>query len=129
MKRVYRGRCYDTEKAELIGADELGEVKLYRKKTGEYFLYKETVSNSTAITPISFDQANDWALDKFCISQLISQFGEFKISGEKCPLQLSLDTGIIEMIKRISSEKGISASEFITKLVINYVECKGDVDL
>ena len=50
MKKIINGKLYDTETAKLIGRSYHGEgprdfrhysEELYRKRTGEYFLYGE----------------------------------------------------------------------------------------
>lgn len=79
MRKVIKGRVYDTEKAELVYyfendiANNLFYVReeLYRKRNGEYFLYAEGgagtkyaeyVGNNhwkpgTVILPLSYDDA------------------------------------------------------------------------
>ena len=83
MKKIIRGRTYNTEKAQRIGSWNNGHgggdldymvETLYRKRTGEYFLegcggarsrYAEIDGNMMAsgcrIVPLSFDQARNWA--------------------------------------------------------------------
>ncbi|KWZ95983.1 hypothetical protein HMPREF3224_01019 [Anaerococcus hydrogenalis] len=83
MNKVINGKRYDTEKAELVGnwtnGHRYGEFqyeceKLYRKKTGEFFLYgsggpmssyavpsgNNNWTGSSKITPISVDEAKEW---------------------------------------------------------------------
>ena len=83
MKKIINGRRYDTDTAEFIGkweniynsADLQYECEeLYRKKTGEFFMYGEggpassfavqtgttSWSGSCKITPITEDEAKKW---------------------------------------------------------------------
>lgn len=83
MNKVINGRRYDTETAELVGewtnGHRYGEFQyeceeLYRKKTGEFFLYgsggpmssyavpsgNNNWTGSSKITPISIDEAKKW---------------------------------------------------------------------
>ncbi|MBR5180026.1 MAG: hypothetical protein IKW90_14715 [Lachnospiraceae bacterium] len=116
MKRVFRGRCYDTEKAELLGEDDSGLEKLFRKRTGEFFLYKKDVSGTAAIEPVTFDQAQEWGEEFFDIMKFVRVFGEIEKTGEKVPLQLVLDRGIINKMKKMAVEEGISISELVTRV-------------
>ena len=82
MKKIILGRRYDTETAELIGLfrdscpGQFDYVKeeLYRKRTGEYFLYGEggprsryaksegsTFSSGSDIRRMTEDEAREWA--------------------------------------------------------------------
>ena len=83
MKKIINRKMYDTETAKCVGSFSYGSCRdfdhyaeeLYRKKTGEYFLYGEggaaskyargVDQNSTSggweITPLSEERAMDWA--------------------------------------------------------------------
>ena len=83
MKKIINGRLYDTSTATLIGSVnysypgdfEYWEENLYRKKTGEFFLYGEggpmsqyahrTGQNQWAggegIRPLTLTEAREWA--------------------------------------------------------------------
>lgn len=66
MKRVICNKVYDTDTATMIGStfdvDEIGEVRdemtLYRKKTGEFFIYDVTAGK---IKPLTYEDAETWA--------------------------------------------------------------------
>ena len=96
MKKIINGRKYDTETAKFIAKwdnDELGgryvEEKLYRKKTGEFFIdgyggamskYCRAVGNACIegreIVPISKDEAKEW-LEKYSTCEIYEEiFGE-----------------------------------------------------
>ena len=83
MKKYIDGKCYDTETAKYIGSDSYAypgdynywEEKLYRKKTGEYFLHGEGGANTRysvsidqnswtggeKIIPLTKEEAREWA--------------------------------------------------------------------
>ncbi len=115
MKRVFRGRSYDTDKAERIAQDD--DEILYRKKTGEYFLYKTGIDSSAAIAPLSYDEAREWADDHMSIFISCKYFFDIARKGTKAPLQLAFDKGVIELMKRVSVERGVTISELVEKLV------------
>jgi hypothetical protein len=83
MKKIINGRRYDTETAQLVGSTRYSnrtdfyfwEEELYRKKTGEFFLYGEggpmskysrrtgpnQWSGGKEIRPLSLKEAQEWA--------------------------------------------------------------------
>lgn len=84
MKKIIKGKVYDTETAKFLGegGSDVGpgdfnfyNEELYVKKTGEYFLYgyggamsryarqieQSSWSGGEAITPLSYDEAREWA--------------------------------------------------------------------
>lgn len=54
MRRVIKGRLYDTESARPIGEAE--GIKVYRTKTGNFF------AAGIDITPMTLDEARDWSI-------------------------------------------------------------------
>ena len=77
MKKAINKRVYNTETASLVEVFEQYEnrcveirtEKLYRKRDGEYFLYRKTnlsVSNTDeVIIPLSREQAMRWIKKRF----------------------------------------------------------------
>jgi hypothetical protein len=83
MKKIINGKRYDTETAQLIGSASYSNrtdfrfwsEELYRKKTGEFFLYGEggpaskysrqieqnSWSGGKEITPLTREEAQEWA--------------------------------------------------------------------
>lgn len=65
MKKVINGLLYNTDTAKEIGSIDNGSVfnhkleKLYRKRTGEYFLYEKN-NRYELITPLEPDEAKSW---------------------------------------------------------------------
>lgn len=98
MKRILRGRKYDTDTARLVkewsNCDNYGSpytrydnqfylVQLYRKQTGEYFLYGETTCTQKilpldaddAATYLHFEPAHDPQWDRNASVHLEDTFG------------------------------------------------------
>ena len=99
MKKVINNRLYNTETATCVGTFDNGyedndfkavTEQLYRKKTGEFFLYgwggamtnyaERCGSNSwgsgEAINPLSIEQAKEWAEEHLSGDKYIEIFGE-----------------------------------------------------
>jgi hypothetical protein len=98
-KKIIKGKLYNTETATLVGKWDNGyhisdfnycEERLYRKRTGEYFLIggggglsqcnKGYDDNSWGygypITPISEEEAKQCAEDRLSADEYIALFGE-----------------------------------------------------
>ena len=98
MKKIINGRMYDTETAEKIEEWDNGmygndfracEETLYKKKTGEYFIYghggalsKYSIScgngstGSSDIIPLTEDEAKNWMETKGDPDVYLEEFGE-----------------------------------------------------
>ncbi len=99
MKKIIEGRKYDTDTAELIASYGNGlsrsdeswyEEDLYRKKTGEYFLYGEGGAYSRhgeggffgprkasrGITALTDKEMQEWAVERLGVEEYESIFGE-----------------------------------------------------
>lgn len=99
MKAVINGRKYDTETAEMVGSwsNNLGRgdwhwcnEELYRKKTGEFFLYGEggglsphrtwlthnSFREGERIVPMTEDEAKAWVEKNLSYWDYANLFGE-----------------------------------------------------
>lgn len=98
MKKIIKGKKYDTDTAHFCGAYSYGSPTdfsylseaLYKKKTGEFFLYgeggaqtkyAETISDNEwcggeAITPLTEDEAKEWAEINLDADEFEDLFGE-----------------------------------------------------
>ena len=114
VKKIINGKRYDTSTAKKLGEWDNGrygsdfdacEEILYRKQTGEYFLYgsggarsKYAVSTgenwtggSEAIKPLAIAQAQKWAeehLDGDKYEEIFGEVDEYIESGEKVQISL-----------------------------------------
>lgn len=101
MKMIINGRKYDTETAKMVGywsnnysySDfNYCEERLYKKKTGEYFLYGEggamskysvscgqnTWGSGQTIIPMKESNAREWAEKHLSVDEYEKLFGEVK---------------------------------------------------
>lgn len=138
MKRIFRGRRYDTDTAKKVGYylygnyDDFGMIEetLYRKNTGEYFLYGHggpmtkygcACSDGSRgfgdkIIPLTLEQAQEWAEKHLDGDEYEKIFGAVEETGEKQSVTMSLDKGTIERLKRVSVDQGISVSELVCQM-------------
>lgn len=142
MKKVIRGRLYDTEKAVLVGefydeampGDDLAYYReeLYRKRTGEYFLYGtgnagskysvwhgNTASGSEKIIPLTYQQAQEWAEENLPPEEYEKEFGFPERNDDKIIMSFNLKIGNIEKLKVISSKQDKPMSSIIDELIEN----------
>lgn len=97
MRKILKGKVYDTDTATNVGDwgnghytsdfDYCGET-LYRKRTGEYFVHGEGGARSkyaqpdfggwsggSAIVPLSYDAAREWAEEHLSTDAYEAEFG------------------------------------------------------
>ena len=139
MKKVINGKMYNTDSARLIGSwdnrdyGNFGycEESLYQKKTGEFFIYGEggarskyarkcgsnTWGGGEDITPQTFEQARQWAEEYLTADEYEAAFGEVSEDDSRVQVCYSLAASTAELIRRRASELGISAGEYIDRLV------------
>lgn len=140
MKKVINGRRYDTETAnELAKWHNMQDVRnfshcketLYRKTTGEYFLYGEggpsskysrTVgtnswSGGERIMPLSLEEAQKWAEEHLEGDEYEEIFGAIEETANKKTVSFSLSEATVEKIARMAAEQSCSKSEVIERLI------------
>ena len=141
MNKIIKGKRYDTETAKKMGyyqhlyPRDFGYVceELYRKTTGEFFLYgeggpaskyRERTNDGSMwcggekIMPMTLKEAQAWAEEHLDGDEYEKIFGEIDETGKKQTVAMSLDKAAIEKAKRIAVEKGISVSELVTRLIL-----------
>lgn len=140
MKKIIRGRQYDTEKAQRIGSwdngmsggdlDYMGET-LYRKRTGEYFIegrggarsaYAEVDGNMMApgcrIVPLTFDQARSWAEEHLPPERYESAFGAADEDAEKQYFNCGLDAPVMKLLKDVAAREEKSMADIVARLIV-----------
>jgi hypothetical protein len=98
-RKIINGKLYNTETATLVEGwwnkystndFRYCKVNLYRKRTGEYFLYgeggplskyRESCGNNSwgsgqEITPLSEQEAMQWAEKHMSVNKYVAEFGE-----------------------------------------------------
>ena len=140
MKKVINGKMYNTDTAsELAMHSSPGswrdfshwEETLYRKKTGEFFLYgeggpmtryaEETGTNAWTggerIMPLTYADAQNWAEKYLDGDDYESIFGEVIEDDTKVVAAYRLPTDLIEVIKRRAAQDGVGISDFVESLL------------
>lgn len=141
MKKIIKNKMYDTSTATAIGWDDNGlsardfgycHEKLYRKRTGEYFLYgkggpaskyRERCGNAWSggenIIPLTFDEARQWAEEHFDADDYEDVFGEVTEDESRVCVSLSLSAAGVERARREASARGISLSALVDEYFTN----------
>lgn len=140
MKKIINGKRYDTDTANEIGYAEAKclptdldwwQETLYRKNTGEFFLFgegnartryaKESGINNwrpgSRIMPLSVDEAKAWAESHLSGDEYEKIFGEIEESTERKTVSFSLSESVVEQITRLAAENQISKSDVIEMLI------------
>lgn len=140
MLKIINGKKYNTETAEKVGSYWNGrsasdfdycEESLYKKRTGEFFLYGEGGARSKyarsagqncwsggeMITPMTYEEAQAWAEEHLTGEEYEEIFGEVSEDGETKGVIYSLPLTAIEKVKRKANERRCSASQIIAELI------------
>lgn len=139
MKKIINSKKYDTETAKSIGSyntNNHGDFtffyeELFKKRTGEYFLYgsgscmsKYAVSygngnwgSGEEIIPMSYNTAKEWAENHLSVEEYEKEFGTIEEDETKISIGIRIKKEILEKIKREAAQRNITLSEYIeTKL-------------
>ena len=89
MKKYVNRKCYDTDTAHKVGTYKgcwghsgiaVREETLYRKRTGEYFLYVWDrlldEADTETIAPVSCEKARAWAEERLDADAIEAEWGE-----------------------------------------------------
>lgn len=141
MDKIINGKTYNTETAKMVvgwcseiprNDPSFFEEFLYRKRTGEFFLYgtggastkyAHQVGNNgwtggEKIIPLSYAAAQEWTEQNASVEEYEEIFGEIhEDDDEKKSVTLNLRVSSIAALKRVSSDRGISASALIDELI------------
>ena len=139
MKKIINGKVYDTNSAKRVGDwgnGRYGEFsycseELYRKRTGEFFLYGEggaqskyskscgnnSWSGSEMIIPLSYEAAQKWAEEHLDGDAYEAIFGEVEEDDSRIQIGLSLSASAVERAKRSAAQAGLSLSAYIESLI------------
>lgn len=138
MKKIINNKQYNTETAKMLGRVTHGNYgdlnctseELYRKKTGEFFLYGEggpatkysvSVGNNNwsggcDIIPLTYESAQKWAEENLSAELYESIFGDVsEENGVKQTYTISISTAVMEKIRREAAKEGIGISSYIEK--------------
>jgi hypothetical protein len=142
MKKIINGKVYDTETAQEVGtwSNNLSNRRdfgwcsetLYRKKTGEFFLFGEggpmsryaescgnnTWSSGAAITPLTYPAAMQWAEEHLTADEYEQIFGRVVEDETRKTAAYSLSVTAIEVLRRMAQAQGRPASEILDELIL-----------
>lgn len=147
MKKYIQGKKYDTATAKLVGAWGNGcyttdfnylSESLYRKRTGEYFIHGEGGarthyaeqegsgwwSGGEAITPISPEDARQWAEEHLSTDEYDAEFGE-PTEGDEHVITVAIAESNYRAIREYSIRRGISMGAVVDMLCDGTISTKG----
>lgn len=131
IKNIIKGKVYNTETAEKMGCWDNGYPvsdfhytgeSLYKKKTGEFFLYGVGGALSyysshsgwgEKIKPLTLAEAKEWAEEKLATDEYEEMFGEVSKDDRRTMIAVSLTASEAELLKRKAQEEGMSVSAFV----------------
>jgi len=124
LVKQIRGRRYDTDSALLVGtadsAEEAGmemQKKLYKKRTGEYFLYS-VADSSWDIEPMTPMEAERWAKKNFCKKDFFAAFPQKKKErGARVSTTITLKKENYEKIKELAMRANMPLSKFLDRMI------------
>lgn len=122
MKRVIKGRRYDTDKATLVGEHVSGEPMevgytretLYRKRGGEYFVRVQGPYTFDALVPLSPKEAATWVSDNMGRA---AYMGEFEAQGLKT-VNVTLTLDCKRKLDRIANDNHVPRGKVIETLIL-----------
>ena len=139
MKKIIHGKKYDTDTAERLGCWNNGldrgnlnfcEEELYRKKTGDFFLYGcggprtsyakrdgDMWSGGEDICLLSVAEAKDWVEDHLSADSFEAIFGEVPEDDNFRLVSYVINPDTAEKIKSGAAELGISPGAFLDRMV------------
>lgn len=144
MKKIINGKKYDTDTARMVGEwENMYDVRdfhyfsesLYRKRTGEYFLYgeggpmtqyAETIgqnqwSGGEAITPLDYDRAREWAEKHLDADVYESEFGEVSEGDESTvAVTVRVDQSTKARLDQLCARTGRTRGEIVAEAIATY---------
>ena len=135
MKKIINGKLYDTDTAKEMGCWGNGRYDfsscsetLYRKRTGEFFLFGEggpmskyarsTGNNSwsggSEIIPLTASKAREWAEEKLSADDYAEIFGmPDEGTDEKETMCIQLPADLMAKLRAGASDAGTSLTAFV----------------
>lgn len=141
MKKIIEGRVYNTETAKLLGEYSYSNrtdinyfsEKLYRTKSGAYFLYGEggpasryskqvgqnRWTGGEEIRAMSPQGARAWAKEHLDADKYAEIFGEPEdASDERVPLNLTISAAARTKLERMREDTGKSMSQIVEDMIL-----------
>lgn len=130
MKKIIKNKVYDTATAQYIGA-YLGDwedasrwrrEELYKKRTGEYFLYSEGHEEPEKITPLSFEEAMEWGKRHLEGIEYEIEFEVVKDDNAMARLHVEIPASLNDRLELERSKMGVSKAEVVIDALENYLQ-------
>jgi hypothetical protein len=141
LKKIIRGRMYDTGTARLVGTHEYSyprqndwcEEGLFRKRTGEYFLAGEGnpaskygksdgeggYYGSWGIIPLEYEEAQEWAENYLPPEEVIKLFRIEDVDDDgKQVITLNLTAEAAARLRKAAEVSGRSMSELVSSAIM-----------
>lgn len=118
MKKIIKGKVYDTETAKKFGEWSNGYIvrNLYHKKTGEFFLHFKGPTLEKII-PLTYKEAENFAREKLDFTTFMAIFGEPSNNGEKRHLHIEISNVAYIKAKQEAAKRGITLAAYIESLI------------
>ncbi len=142
MRKIINKKVYDTVTAKPIGAwsnsCNAGDFNLvietlYRKKTGEYFLHGEGGANTRysvqdyggwsggeAITPLTPEQARDWAEEHLDAAEYELEFGTPAEDDSHHVMTITVAEGTYRAIRAMATERDCMMGDVVDAVIAAY---------
>lgn len=137
MKKIIKGKLYDTDTARRLGGDEGGEgfshwsEELYQKRTGEFFLYGEggamtkyavalgdnSWGGGEKIMPLTFETARQWAEEHLSADAYAREFGVPEEGEDVVALNIQIDAALMAKLRARAAEDGTTLTACVEALL------------
>lgn len=139
MKKIINGRKYDTETAKKVGEweESVGvsdfswyEEELYKKRTGEFFLYGcgnaaskyaehayGAWQGGSAITPLTYEQARQWAEESLDADDYEAIFGEVSEDDAQATLYVRMPAALKRSLDTRAAQNGEPTAQLVTRVL------------
>lgn len=140
MKRIIKNKVYDTATAQLIKQADHPNItngegsckqSLYRKKTGDYFLFVDGARTDVFhniglennahdrerhIYHLTYEQARSWAEEEMTADEWLENFEPVE-DNSLCALSLTLSASAVSKFRLTAQRQQISQRELMERLI------------
>lgn len=142
MKKIIKGKVYDTDTARRVGGNGGGDgfyrwsEELYQKRTGEFFLageggpatkYAYSVgqnqwSGGSKIIPLDVEAARRWAEEHLNADDYATLFGEpFEDDTERTAISALLPAGLVRRARQRAVDEKTTLTAVLEAALVQYL--------